>query len=88
MYNLRAIKFGIGIFSDNILFVFVLRFKESAFFSVMSRRSHRFLAINQYFRALMCLAQGHNTMTHMGIVIQYNLYVSLILFQTHLEEPP
>ena len=29
--------------------------------SVMSRRSHCFLGINQYFRELMCLAQAHNT---------------------------
>ena len=33
-------------------------------FSVMSGRSHRFLGINQYFRELMCLAQGHKTVTH------------------------
>ena len=31
-------------------------------FSVMSGRSH-----NQYCRELMCLAQGHNTMTPVGI---------------------
>ena len=30
-------------------------------FSVMSGRSHRFLVINQYFRGVKCLAQGHNT---------------------------
>ena len=30
-------------------------------FSVMSGRSHRFLGINQYFRGVKCLAQGHNT---------------------------
>ena len=32
-------------------------------FSVMSGRSHRFLDFNQYSRELMCLAQGHNTVT-------------------------
>ena len=30
-------------------------------FSVMSGRSHHFLVINQYFRGVKCLAQGHNT---------------------------
>ena len=30
-------------------------------FLVMSGRSHRFLVINQYFRGVKCLAQGHNT---------------------------
>ena len=30
-------------------------------FSVMSGRSHRSWVINQYFRGVKCLAQGHNT---------------------------
>ena len=38
-------------------------------FSVMWGRSQRFLGVtsNQYCRELMCLAQGHNTMTHVII---------------------
>ena len=36
-------------------------------FSVMSGRSQSFLGFNQYFRELMCLAQGHNTVPHVGI---------------------
>ena len=35
--------------------------------SVLSGRSHRFLGFNQYSRELVCLAQGHNTVTLMGI---------------------
>ena len=36
-------------------------------FSVMSGWSQRFLGINQYCREFMCLAQGHNTVPHVGI---------------------
>ena len=36
-------------------------------FSVMLGWSHRFLGINQYSRELMSLAQGHNTVTPVGI---------------------
>ena len=46
----------------------LLRFNVSVNnFSVMSGRSHRFLGLNQYSRELMCLAQGHNTVTLVGI---------------------
>ena len=30
-------------------------------FSAMSRQNHRLQDINQYYRELMCLSQGHNT---------------------------
>ena len=36
-------------------------------FSVMLGRSQFLLGINQYCRELMCLAQGHNTVTPVGI---------------------
>ena len=41
--------------------LFDLRFNVQVnIFSVMSKRSHRFLGFNQYYRELTCLAQGHN----------------------------
>ena len=44
--------------------LFVLRFNVPVNnFSVMSGRSHRLLGFNQYCRELMCLFQGHNTVT-------------------------
>ena len=46
------------------LFVFVLRCNVPVNnFSVMSGLSHRLLGFNQYSRELMCLPQGHNTVT-------------------------
>ena len=48
--------------------LFVLRFNVPVNnFSVMSGRSHHFLGFNLYPRELMCLAQGHNTVTLVGI---------------------
>ena len=47
---------------------FLLRFNVQVNnFSVMSGRSHCFLGFNQYSRELMCLAQGHNMVTLVGI---------------------
>ena len=49
----------------NVFYLFVLRLNVPVNnFSVMSGRSHRFLGswvINQYFRGVKCLAQGHHT---------------------------
>ena len=48
--------------------LFVLMFNVPVnSFSVMSGRSHRFLGFNKYTTQLMCLAQGHNTVTLVGI---------------------
>ena len=50
--------------SEVFLFFFILRLNVPVNnFSVLSGRSHRFLG----FRELMCLAQGHNTVTLEGI---------------------
>ena len=53
-----------------IIFVclFVLRFNVPVNnVLVMSGRSHRFQGFNEYSREFMCLAQGHNEATHVGI---------------------
>ena len=56
---------------------FILRFNVPVNnFAVMLGRSHRFLGFNKYSRELMCLAQGHNSMTLVGIEPRFEVRCS------------
>ena len=69
VYNAKIyVHQGLGARLQKNLFVCVLRFSvPDNNFLVMSGQSHRFLGFNQYSRELICLAQGHNTVTLVGI---------------------
>ena len=59
---------GGGPIEEDFVCLFVSRFNVPVNdFSVMSGRSQLFLGFNQYSRELMCIAQGHNTVTLVGI---------------------
>ena len=56
------------LYAPGLLYLFVLKLNVPVNnFSVVSGRSQRFLCVTSNCRELMCLAQGHNTVTHVGI---------------------
>ena len=68
IYDLMIVVCGLQQAGIMVICLFVVRFNGPVNnFSVMMVRSHHFLSINQYSRELMCLAQGHNNVTQLGI---------------------